>query len=172
MIYATRIPSKSRKIDRDRFQAKKWQNKMRKSGQKNVAKNVWKSWKCGVFNVKIKLKYVSKVFFFFKDNDHEHKRRPLVRLQLIVKFLYAMRELLNRFPVSQVFRFFQGMAVRTRFMFSEHCWPATPVAQNTQMWPRYEHDHMSGNQYPPQKNKWLPQIMQFTIPRWAIFACL
>ena len=41
MIYATRIPSKSRKIDRDRFQAKKWQNKMRKSGQKNVAK------KCG-----------------------------------------------------------------------------------------------------------------------------
>ena len=41
MIYATRIPSKSRKIDRDRFQAKKWQKKMRESGQKNVAK------KCG-----------------------------------------------------------------------------------------------------------------------------
>ena len=37
------------------------------------------------------------------------------------KILYTMRELLNRFPVSLVFRFFQGMAVRTRFMFSEHC---------------------------------------------------
>ena len=39
----------------------------------------------------------------------------------LVKNLYAMRELLNRFPVSLVFRFFQGMAVRTRFMFGEHC---------------------------------------------------
>ena len=37
------------------------------------------------------------------------------------KILYTMRELLNRYPVSLVCRFFQGMAVRTRFMFGEHC---------------------------------------------------
>ena len=37
------------------------------------------------------------------------------------KILYTMRELLNCYPVSLVCRFFQGMAVRTRFMFGEHC---------------------------------------------------